>query len=117
MRIANVQPFLMSYPMPQEIVLPFWGGRRTIHKRDAMLIKVTSDTGLVGWAPGPAHERASREIIEFIRPFLLGKDPLQWPSFQFSHSPEAEKTYHAVEVALLDLVARYVERLLESERQ
>lgn len=107
MRIANVQSFLMSYPMPEEIVLPFWGGRRSILKRDAMLIKVTTDTGLVGWAPGPAHERASREIAQIIKPFLTGKDPLRWRSFQFSHSPDTDKTYHAVEVAILDLVARY----------
>ncbi len=114
MRIANVQPFLMSYPMPEEIVLPFWGGRRTILKRDAMLIKVTTDTGLTGWAPGPAHGRASHEIAELIKPFLLGKDPLQWRSLHFRHSPDVEKTYHAVEVALLDLVARY-ERCAVSE--
>ena len=62
MRITNVEGFLMSYPMPEEIELPFWGGVRTILKRDAMLIKVTTDTGLTGYAPGPAFARASEEI-------------------------------------------------------
>jgi L-alanine-DL-glutamate epimerase-like enolase superfamily enzyme len=107
MRITDVQAFLMSYPMPQEIALPFWGGIRTIIKRDAMLIKVTADNGLIGYAPGPAFSRASVEINTVIRSFLLGKDPLQWKQFQFSADPDTLKTYYATEVALLDLVGKY----------
>jgi len=107
MKITNVEGFLMSYPMPRKIELPFWGGVRTILKRDAMLIKVTTDTGLVGYAPGPAFSRAAEEIDWIIKPFLVGKDPLLWKSFTFTNSPEVVKTYHAVEVALLDLVGKY----------
>ncbi|HEX5170370.1 MAG TPA: mandelate racemase/muconate lactonizing enzyme family protein [Cyclobacteriaceae bacterium] len=107
MKITNVEGLLMSYPMPRKIELPFWGGVRTILKRDAMLIKVTTDAGLVGYAPGPAFERAAEEIDTIIKNFLLGKDPLKWRSFNFSASPEIEKTYYAVEVALLDLVGKY----------
>lgn len=97
----------MSYPMPEKIELPFWGGVRTILKRDAMLIKVTTDSGLTGYAPGPAFARASQEISTIIKDFLIGKDPLKWKSFNFSASPEVVKTYYAVEVALLDLVGKY----------
>lgn len=93
--------------MPEEIALPFWGGIRTILKRDAMLIKVTADNGLAGYAPGPAFTRALEEINTVIREFLVGKDPLQWKQFVFSGDPETIKTYHAVEVALLDLVGKY----------
>jgi L-alanine-DL-glutamate epimerase-like enolase superfamily enzyme len=107
MKITHVEAFLMSYPMPEEIALPFWGGIRTILKRDAMLIKVTTDTKLVGFAPGPATERATKEIDTVIKPFLIGKDPLQWKQFNFSGDLEIKKTYHAVEVAILDLVGKY----------
>src|SRR5688500_14166841 len=107
MKITNVQAFLMSYPMPQEIALSFWGGIRTIIKRDAMLIKVTADNGLIGYAPGPAFSRASDEINTVIRSFLLDKDPLQWKQFQFTADPDTLKTYYATEVALLDLVGKY----------
>lgn len=95
--------------MPEEIALPFWGGVRTILKRDAMLIKVTADNGLTGYAPGPAFARANNEIATVIKHFLVGKDPLQWKTFNFSGSPEVVKTYYAVEVALLDLVGKYEE--------
>jgi L-alanine-DL-glutamate epimerase-like enolase superfamily enzyme len=107
MKITDVRAFLMSYPMPKEIALPFWGGVRTILKRDAMLIKISTDVGLTGYAPGPAFERANDEINTVIRAFLTGKDPLKWKSFGFSGDSEMMKTYHAVEVALLDLVGKY----------
>jgi L-alanine-DL-glutamate epimerase-like enolase superfamily enzyme len=107
MKITNVESFLMSYPMPDKIELPFWGGVRTILKRDAMLVKISTDNGLVGYAPGPAFVRAKEEIDNSIREFLLGKDPLQWNQFKFQGHPETIKTYYAVEVALLDLVGKY----------
>jgi L-alanine-DL-glutamate epimerase-like enolase superfamily enzyme len=87
--------------------MPFYGGERTILKRDAMLIRVTADNGLKGYAPGPAHERAEVEIRSFIGPFLEGRDPRQWASFDFKAELETTKTYRAVEIALIDLAARY----------
>src|SRR5262249_10855576 len=87
--------------------LPFWGGERTIVKRDAMLIRVRTDNGLLGYAPGPAHERAANEIRDSIRPFLLGKDPRTWEQLDFRASPETLKTYRAVEIALIDLAAKF----------
>jgi L-alanine-DL-glutamate epimerase-like enolase superfamily enzyme len=97
----------MSYALPEPMRLPFWNGERTIVKRDAMLIRVKTDTGLTGYAPGPAHERAQKEIHAVIRPFLMDKDPRQWADFKFSGDLEITKTYRAVEIALMDLAARY----------
>ena len=88
-------------------MLPFYGGVRTVLKRDAMYIRVTADNGLAGFAPGPAHERAEREICEVISPFVEGREPSAWPSFDFQGDLELTKTYRAVEIAVMDLVARY----------
>lgn len=107
MKITEVQAFLMSYALPEPMRLSFWNGERTIVKRDAMLIRVKTDTGLTGYAPGPAHERAQKEIHGIIRPFLLGTDPRRWDELNFSGDPEVTKTYRAVEIALMDLAARY----------
>jgi L-alanine-DL-glutamate epimerase-like enolase superfamily enzyme len=106
-KITSVEAFLMSYPLPEPMRLPFWNGERTIVKRDAMLIRVKTDTGLTGYAPGPAHERAQKEIHNVIRSFLLGKDPRQWATLKFSGDLEIFKTYCAVEIALMDIAARY----------
>src|SRR5436309_14458890 len=107
MKITQVEALLLSYPLPEPLRLPFWGGKRTILKRDAMLIRVKADNGLVGYAPGPAHERAAREIQSVIHEFLIGKDPRRWAEFDFKGELEIIKTYRAVEIALIDLAARY----------
>lgn len=112
MKIARVEAFLMSCPLPRPLKLAFWNGERTILKRDAMILRVTSDTGLRGYAPGPAHERAAREIRDVIGPFLAGRDPLRWTEFGFRGGLEVVKTYHAVEIAVMDLVARHQGRPL-----
>jgi L-alanine-DL-glutamate epimerase-like enolase superfamily enzyme len=106
MKIIEVEAFLMSYPFPKPMVMPFWGGERTIVKRDAMLIRVKADNGLVGYAPGPAHERAAKEIREIIRPFLLDKN-LRSTTLDFAGDREVTKTYRAVEIALMDLHAKF----------
>ncbi len=111
-KIASVDAFLLSAPLPRPLELPFWNGLRTILKRDAMFIRVGADNGLKGYAPGPAHERAAREIRGTIAPFLKGRDPLAWKSFDFKGGLELVKTYRAVEIALMDLQARHEGRAL-----
>src|SRR5882762_3843344 len=107
MKISAVEGILMSCRLPEPLRMPFWGGERTIVKRDAMLIRVKTDTGLIGYAPGPAHERAADEIRRVIAPFLTGKDPRRWASLAFESDVETDKTYRAVEIALIDLAARF----------
>ena len=107
MKISRVEAFLMSYPMPEPIQLPNFGGVRTILKRDAMLIRVTADNGLKGFAPGPAHEKAALDIRERIAPFLMGKNPSMFRGFNFTGGLELEKTYRAVEIAVMDLAAKF----------
>jgi L-alanine-DL-glutamate epimerase-like enolase superfamily enzyme len=124
MKITDIRALLMSCPLPEPMRLPFYNGERTILKRDAMIIRVAADNGLVGYAPGPAHERAAREIEGPLRDFLLGKNPRQWvgaapamaspvPEASAAASPDPNwdlellKTYRAVEIAVLDLAARY----------
>ena len=112
MIISSVRSFLLSYPFPEPVRLPFYGGERTILKRDAMLIRIQSDRGLIGYAPGPGSARALDIIEGAVRPFLEGRtlsDPdalriqfLEGPGLD----PEAAKTYCAVEVGLFDLCAK-----------
>src|ERR1700682_4254825 len=112
MKISGVRSFLLSYPFAQPLKLPFYGGERTILKRDAMLVRVAADNGLIGYAPGPGSERAQNIIETTVAPFLQGRtlaDPdalrvqfLDGPG----QNPDAAKVYCAVEVALYDLLAK-----------
>jgi hypothetical protein len=51
MKIRSVHSFLLSYPLPGPPKLTYFGGERTSLKRDAMLIRVEAENGLVGYAP------------------------------------------------------------------
>ena len=112
MIISSVRSFLLSYPFPEPVRLPFHGGERTILKRDAMLIRIESDSGLVGYAPGPGSQRAQDIIESLVRPFLEGRTLADTDALriQFMALPElddaAAKAYCAVEVGLFDLCAK-----------
>jgi L-alanine-DL-glutamate epimerase-like enolase superfamily enzyme len=113
MHVKRVQAFLLSYPFPEPLRLPFYGGERTILKRDAMLIRVEASNGLVGYAPGPGSERVHRAIETVAAPFLEGlaladPDALR---VKFETGPglrdiELVKAYCIVDVALWDLFAK-----------
>ncbi len=106
-RITAVESFLMSCVLPEPLRLPFRGGERTILKRDAMFIRVTTDVGLRGYSPGPADERAHHVIATEIGPFLLGQDLRRWREFHFRGDLPRRKVYAAVEIALMDADARH----------
>ena len=112
MKISSVRSYLLSYPFKEPIILRFRGGERIIVKRDAMFIRVATDNGLIGYAPGPGSERAQKIIGEVIAPFLCNRslvDPdalrvqfLQGPGTD----PDAAKTYCSVEIALYDIAGK-----------
>ncbi len=113
MKIDRVDSFLLSYPMPAPVVLPYYGGVRTIVKRDAMLIRVRAENGLVGYGPGPGSEELHRRIQKAIAPFLSGRllaDPdalrVQFEMTAGGRDPEMFKAYCCVEVALYDLLGK-----------
>jgi L-alanine-DL-glutamate epimerase-like enolase superfamily enzyme len=110
--IRKVECFLLSCALPEPLVLPYFGGERRIFKRDAMLIRVETDKGITGYAPGPATEKAKRTIETVVAPFLEGRtltdpDALR---VQFVEGPGRDwgivKTYCAVEIALFDIAGK-----------
>ena len=112
MIISSVQSFLLSYPFPEPVRLPFHGGERTILKRDAMLIRIASDGGLVGYAPGPGSPHVQEIIENVVSPFLEGRTLADPDALRIQFidrtAPDAAalKAYCAVEVGLFDLCAK-----------
>lgn len=112
MRISSVQAHLLSYPLPEPLKLTHYGGEHTIVKRDAMLIRVEVDNGLIGYAPGEGTQKAKRAFDSEIAPFLEGRilsDP-DVLRVHFVEGPgrdaELQRLYCAVEIALYDLVGK-----------
>ena len=112
MKISSVRAHLLSYPLPEPLKLSYYGGERTILKRDAMLIRVEADNGLVGYAPGQGSEKAKQGIEANVTPFLEGRT-LADPDALRVHFLEGpgrdlgiQKLYCAVEIALYDLLGK-----------
>src|SRR5260370_15680085 len=112
MKILRVEAHLLSYPLPEPLKLYYYGGERTILKRDAMLIRVVTDNGLVGYAPGEGSEKAKDGIESGIGPFLQGRTLADPDALRvhFMDGPgrdaELARLYGAVEIALYDLVGK-----------
>ncbi len=112
MKIASVRSYLLSYPFAEPIRLPFYGGERTILKRDAMFIRVEADNGLVGYAPGPGSDHAQQAIEKTVGPFLQDRtladpDALRVQFLEGPGSdPEMAKVYCCAEIALHDLAGK-----------
>src|SRR4026208_1622406 len=77
MKIADVRAYPTSFPIPQQNRVAL--GIGTAVKRDAVVVKVTTDEGIVGW--GEAHHgRANTAVAELIettlRQLILHMDAL-----------------------------------------
>jgi L-alanine-DL-glutamate epimerase-like enolase superfamily enzyme len=111
-KITGVQAFLLSYPFESPIKLNYYGGERTIMKRDAMLIRIETDKGIIGYGPGQGSERAKKAIDDVIAPFLVGRalvdaDALRVLFLKTAGSDDyCVKTYCSVEIALLDALGK-----------
>ncbi len=112
MKITRVQSFLLSYPFPEPIHLTCHGKKEDLLKRDALLIRIEADNGLVGFAPGAPCQRSHQIISSTIAPFLEGRTLADPDALRvlFMHGPggdpELSRTYCSVEVALYDLVGK-----------
>ncbi|MEX0284977.1 MAG: mandelate racemase/muconate lactonizing enzyme family protein [Paracoccaceae bacterium] len=81
MKIKSISVYHVDLPLEH----PYWlsGGRLKFEVLDATLVRVESDTGLIGWGEGtpwghtyvPAHGPGIRAGIETMAPFVLGLDP------------------------------------------
>ena len=81
MKITRISVYQVDLPLEH----PYWlsGGRLKFECLDATLIKIETDTGIIGWGEGtpwghtyvPAHGPGIRAGIETMASFILGLDP------------------------------------------
>ena len=73
LKITNVETFALQHKLPRAI-----GPSTALYGfRDALLVKISTDSGLVGWAE-TADVGGTRGIIEDnLKQILLGKNPLE----------------------------------------
>jgi len=74
MRVDHIEVFNLRYEIPEGPGLRYGGGRLTA--RVTSLVKVTADSGEVGWGAAYSHPALVRIIIEtHLAPLMIGEDP------------------------------------------
>jgi len=112
MKITGVDAYLLSFPFPEPLRLICHAGERTLFKRDALLVRVSTAEGLLGYAPAHPDLETKHAIDRIIAPFLTGRalaDPDTLRTL-FQQGPGSDaalsRIYSAVEVALYDLAGK-----------
>ena len=78
MKIADVKAYPTSFPIPQQNRVAL--GIGTAVKRDAVVVKVTTDEGITGWGEahhGRAHTAVAKLIETTLRQLVVGMDALR----------------------------------------
>ena len=76
MTIDRIETFVLRAPLGAE---RFYYSQRALAERASLLVRVTTDAGLVGWGEGGASmpvEHAAACIHDVFAPRVLGRDPL-----------------------------------------
>ena len=77
MKIADVKAYPTSFPIPQQNRVAL--GIGTAVKRDAVVVKVTTDEGITGWGEahhGRAHTAVAKLIETTLKQLVVGMDAM-----------------------------------------
>ena len=109
MKISSVETIPITVPLSKPIVM----SHITVEQSHNVLVKVTTDDGLVGWGEGVEAtdltgetQQSIRAAIEFIGSQIIGEDPMRRSALwsQMSHMMYANETaVGAIDIALHDI--------------
>lgn len=108
LRIKSIETYLVE----QRLTRPFTFSQWAYTNRTICLVKITADDGSQGWGEGYGPASVVRAGIEFLKPLILGRDPLTvsalWQmmylrTLDYARSGVLAAAISAVDVALWDL--------------
>ncbi|MGL1894469.1 MAG: mandelate racemase/muconate lactonizing enzyme family protein [Spirochaetaceae bacterium] len=116
MKIESVETIIVKQNLGEGVSFAYsqaWYNTRTI-----MILKITTDTGIVGWGEsfGPAY--VNKALIDnYFTPYIMGRDPLDieviWEGLYNmfrDHSPKgnAIEAMSAIDIALWDIKGKFL---------
>ncbi|MFP4432482.1 MAG: mandelate racemase/muconate lactonizing enzyme family protein [Spirochaetaceae bacterium] len=112
MQIQEIATFVLKMPLGAR---RFYSSQAAFPERNSFLVRLTTDTGLVGWGEGgqygPAEPVASF-VEDVFAPWILGKDPMMvgalWEqnyarTRDFGRKSAAVEAISALDIAMWDL--------------
>ncbi|MBM3740679.1 MAG: mandelate racemase/muconate lactonizing enzyme family protein [Acidobacteria bacterium] len=126
MRISKVKAHLLTYQLRRPFVMQFVLGKRTVHRRHAMLIEVNTDEGITGWGSGDPGEMGNRNwkpsdfaalINRKVSAVLQGESPLDRDHIWTKMAAESglkgaalTQCFGGVDIALWDIAGKVANR-------
>jgi muconate cycloisomerase len=116
MKITRIEPIAVALPMKK----PVYMAGVEIRQADNVLVRIDSDTGVVGWGEAASAPTMTGETVEsmmaaiaYLMPAVLGRDPEDIAGASVAmngrmYGNQAAKA--AIEIALHDLVGRATAR-------
>jgi L-alanine-DL-glutamate epimerase-like enolase superfamily enzyme len=102
MRIVDFEVIRLQGPELGQPVRPAWAPGSVWTRRDATLVKLTTDEGIVGW--GSPGYSASASLESVVKPRLLGSDPFVLE--QHARTFRNADGCWGVEIALWDIIGK-----------
>ena len=108
MKITKIEPIIVNHNLNKS----FYFSQAEYSKRTVCIVKITMDDGTYGWGEGYGPAILVKAGIEFLTPFVIGKNPLSqeniWQdmylrSLDFARGGILVSSLSAIDVALWDL--------------
>ena len=115
MKITSIESFILSDKLNDSFYFSQW----EYAERRICIVKITSDTGHVGWGEGYGPADIIRSGIEFLTPFVVNQNPLEtetiWHimyrrTLDFARRGILVSAISAIDVALWDLKGKILEQ-------
>lgn len=115
MKIKSIESFIISDKLNKSFYFSQW----EYSERKICIVKITSDTGHVGWGEGYGPATIIQAGIKHLTPFVLDQNPLEtetvWSimyrrTLDFSRSGVLVSAMSAIDVALWDLKGKILEQ-------
>jgi len=115
MKIKSIESYILSDKLEKSFFFSQW----EYSERKICIVKITSDTGHVGWGEGYGPANVIKAGIEFLTPFIIGQNPLKtetiWNTMyrrtlDYARRGILVSAMSAIDVGLWDLKGKILEQ-------